>query len=130
MSTDTAEETIISLERAVLDRWCKGDPAGFVENAQDDVTWFDHVTEFRVDGRRSVEDHVRQFVGQIDVPRYDMPNVRVDVHGDIAVLTMNWHTFSSEGELTSRWNVTEVYQRDGDQWRYVHIHWAPVVTAV
>ncbi len=125
MSTEKVEEAIISLERAVLDRWCKGDPGGFVENALDEVTWFDHTSASRVDGRSSLAEHVSRYVGQFDVPQYDMPNVKVDVYGDIAVLTTNWHTFSGDGELTSRWNATEVFRRTGTEWQYLHMHWAP-----
>ena len=127
MNAENVEETIVTLERAVLDRWCKGDPYGFVENAADDVTWFDHVTEARIDGIAALKEHVRQFVDQIDVPRYEMPNVKVTTYGNVAVLTCNWNTYSGEGELTSRWNATEVYRRSGDQWKYVHMHWALIV---
>jgi hypothetical protein len=92
------------------------------------VTYFDHVTESRVDGIAALREHVRQFVGEVDVPRYEMPNARVRVHDDIAVLTFNWETYSEDGELTSRWNATEVFLRRDGRWRYIHIHWAPIVT--
>ncbi len=127
MTTEDAASTIITLERAVLDRWSKGDPHGFVENAAADVTWFDHTTKSRVDGRAALEGHVQQFVDQIDVPHYEMPNVQVRVYGNAAVLTCNWQTFSEDGEMTSQWNATEVYRRDDDRWQYVHVHWAPVM---
>ena len=127
MNPETIEETIIRLERATLDRWCKGDPSGFIENAAADVTYFDHVTETRIDGIVALKEHLHQFVDKIDVPRYEMPNVKVGSYGDIAVLTCNWTTYSSEGEVTSRWNATEMYRRSADQWKYIHIHWAPNV---
>lgn len=127
MTVGDNEDTILAMERGVLDRWSKGDPHGFVENAADDVTWFDHTTKSRVDGRVAVAEHVQQFVGQIDVARYEMPNVQVRAFEDTAVLTCNWLTFSEDGELTSQWNATEVYRRAGDRWQYVHVHWAPVM---
>ena len=42
-------------------------------------------------------------------------------------ILINWETYSGDGELTSRWNATEVYRRIEDQWKYIHIHWAPIV---
>lgn len=50
MSPDRVEETIVALEGAALDRWRTGDPYGFVDNAHNDVTYFDHVTKDRIDG--------------------------------------------------------------------------------
>lgn len=126
MSPDEVEDVIVGLERAALDRWCKGDPYGFVDNALDDVTYFDHVTKDRVDGIAALKDHARQFVGTVEVPRYEMPNVRLRREGNTAILTFNWETYSREGELTSRWNATEVFVRREGQWKYAHIHWAPI----
>jgi hypothetical protein len=128
MSPKDVEETIVALERAALDRWCTGDPYGFVESSDDGVTYFDHVTESRVDGVAALREHMRRFVGEVDVPSHEMPNARVRVHDDVAVLTFNWETYSADGELTSRWNATEVFLRRDGRWRYIHIHWAPIVT--
>ena len=79
MSPDRVAETIVALERAALDRWCKGDPYGFADNALDDVTYFDHMTKPRIEGVAAFKDHMRQFVNKVDVPRYEMPNARVRV---------------------------------------------------
>ena len=127
MSPNDVAETIVALERAALDRWCKGDPYGFVENALDNVTYFDHVTKDRIDGIAALKEHVRQFVGKVDVPRYEMPNTKVRLEGNMVVFTFNWETYSREGELTSRWNATEVFVRSEGQWKYAHLHWAPIV---
>lgn len=127
MSPDKVEETILTLERAALDRWCKGDPYGFVNNAVEDVTGFDHVTKDRIDGIAALKDHVRQYVGKIDVPAYKMQNVKVKVHGNVAVLAFNWETYSREGELTSRWNATEILVRREEHWKYMHSHWSPII---
>ena len=127
MSPDEVAEAILALERAALDRWCKGDPYGFVENALDNVTYFDHVTKDRIDGIAALKEHVRQFVGKVDVPRYEMPNTKVRLEGNMVVFTFNWETYSKEGELTSRWNATEVFVRSEGQWKYAHMHWAPIV---
>ena len=127
MSPDRVEETIVPLERAALDRWCRGDPYGFVDNAVDDVTYFDHVTKNKIDGIAALREHMIQFVDKVDVPRYEMPNVKIRSDGTTAILTFNWETYSRDGELTSRWNATEVFVRSADQWKYAHLHWAPII---
>ncbi len=68
MNQANLDETMITLERAVLERRCKGDPFGFVDHAADDVTDFDHVSQARVDGIAALKSHVHRFVGQVDVP--------------------------------------------------------------
>ena len=128
MSSHDVEAAIVALERAMLDRWCKGDPYGIIDNAVADVTYYDHVTQTRIDGIAALKDHARQFVGTVDVPRYNMPNPKVRADGNIAVLTFNWITYSRDGELTSRWNATEVFVRtEGQGWKYAHLHWAPII---
>jgi len=41
MNPENAQQTILALERAALERWCKGDPFGLSDIAADDVTYFD-----------------------------------------------------------------------------------------
>jgi ketosteroid isomerase-like protein len=95
----------------------------------DDVTYYDHVTQTRIDGIAALRDHARQFVDKVDVPRYDMPNPKVRANGNIAVLTFNWITYSTDGVVTSRWNATEVFARSENQtWKYAHLHWAPILS--
>ena len=46
-AVDVAAE-VIALERAALDRWGQGDPAGYVELFDEDVTYFDPFQERRL----------------------------------------------------------------------------------
>lgn len=130
MNSSDVEATIVALERAALDRWCKRDPSGYLDNAVEDVTFCDHLTTTRImEGIAALKDHVGQFIDKVDVPHYEMRNARVRSDGNIAVLTFNWETYSREGELTSRWNTTEVFVRSVDhRWKYAHLHWAPIIT--
>ena len=52
-----------------------------------------------------------------------MVNPRVRREGNIAVLTFHWETYSEDGELTSRWDATEVFGLVQDRWQYAHVHW-------
>lgn len=51
---DTLAEEIIAMEKAVLARWGRGDPAGFLEITAPDVVYFDpYVASRSMDWRRS-----------------------------------------------------------------------------
>ena len=85
MKQENAQETILALERAALERWCKTDPFGYLKFYADDVVYFDHLTETRLDGIAAVKDHFRQYEGKVNVPRFEMPNPKVQLYGNIAV---------------------------------------------
>jgi len=56
-----------------------------------------------------------------------MLNPKIQVHGEIAVLTFNLIDYSrdSQGELkTTGWNSTEVYKKMDDDWKIIHSHWS------
>jgi ketosteroid isomerase-like protein len=119
---DQTARTIIALERAALDRWGKGDPDGFLEISDADVVYFDPFVPARVDSKealRAVYDAIR---GQLFMTGYEMVAPRVQLCGDIAVLTFNFVSHGAEGDM--RWNTTEVYRRRADEWRIVHTHWS------
>lgn len=126
MNQKSAEDAVVALERAVQERWCKGDPFGYSDNGADDLTYFDHLAETQLMGLAAVKNHLAGFEGKVDVPRSEMANTKVRVHGDMAVLTFNWYSYSKDGDVTSRWNATEVFRRAGDAWKYVHMHWSIV----
>jgi ketosteroid isomerase-like protein len=126
MSEKKAEEAVVALERAVFERWCKGDPWGYTENAVEDVTYFDHLSDTMRVGIAEVKAHLGGYEGKVNVPRYETENVSVRVGGDLAVSSFNWYSYSAEGEVTSRWNATEAFRRIDGQWKYVHIHWSRV----
>ena len=124
MNEAETRETLIAMERAALELWSKGDPSGYLKHTADDVTYFDHLAKARIDGAEELSQHCRQFEGTVDVPQWKMVNPQVRQEGDVAVLTFHWETYSGDGELTSRWNATEVFRLVQDRWQYVHMHWA------
>ncbi len=131
MNVDTGSitEAILALERAALDRWNKGDVEGCIELYADDLTYFDPITETRLDGLPAVAEHFRAFfAGKIDIPRYEIRNPRVVTDGDLAVLSYNLVNYvrgpDGAETLGTPWNSTQVYRRTGDTWRVVHVHWS------
>jgi uncharacterized protein (TIGR02246 family) len=127
--TNNITDSILALERGALDRWNKGDVEGCIELYADDVTYFDPITERRLNGLPAVAEYFRTyFAGKLDIPRYEILNPQVITDGALAVLTYNLvnYVVSEDGSETAGtpWNSTQVYRRAGDQWRVVHVHWS------
>ncbi len=121
-------EAIIALERRALDRWGKGDPQGFLDIMAEDETYFDPLTEKRIDGLESLRKYFAPLAGKIHIDRVEMIDPKVFRNGDLAVLTFNLAdyggSFNGGPKSTSRWNSTEVFRRIDGKWRIVHSHWS------
>jgi len=120
------EAELIAKERAALDRWGKGDPGGFIELTAPEVVYFDPYLEKRLDGREALKSYYASLAGKIKIDRCELLDPKVQVHGDVAVLTFNYVSWSTIGDKTaeSRWNCTEVYSRMGVEWRIIQTHWS------
>jgi hypothetical protein len=113
---------IINMECTALKSWIHGDPSGFLEICAPDVVYFDPYREKRVDGLEELTTLYKELWGKIQLDRFELLNPLVQVIGDAAVLTFNYVSYSSESEF--RWNCTEVYRRDGEQWQIIQTHWS------
>lgn len=121
------ETTVISMERAALDRWCTGDPWGYTEICADEVTYFDPNLDGRLDGLEALRQLVAPLEGKLKIDHYEMVNPKVQVHGDVAVLSYNLvdQALAPDGTATTdAWNSTEVYRRQDGKWRIIHAHWS------
>ena len=123
--------TILALEKNVNVRWNKGDVDGALALYSEDVTYFDPLTEVRLDGRKAVEAYFRHFYeGRLNILRNEFPNPQVIVSdaGDLAVLHYNLLNFVSDGQGGAKpdapWNATQVYRLIGGNWRVVHVNWS------
>jgi len=115
--------TIIGMERAALDRWGRSDPSGFLEISAPDVVYFDPFQERRLNGIDEVRALYESIRGRVSVARYELIDPRVQAVADMAVLTFNY-VAEGRNEITSRWNCTEVYRREGNTWRIIQTHWS------
>lgn len=113
---------IIALERAALDRWSAGDPSGFIELSLPDIVYFDPFIQLRLDGLEALREYYETLRGTVHFDRYELVNPRVQVYGDVAVLTFNYISYG--GETLNRWNCTEVYRRENSSWRIIQTHWS------
>jgi len=127
-ASDYSPDDIIALERGALDRWGKGDPEGFLELMSEDETYFDPMTEKRIDGREALRKYFAPFVGKIRIERVEIMDPKVQRQRDLAVLTFNLADYGAQFDggpkSTARWNCTEVYQRIDGKWKIVHSHWS------
>jgi RNA polymerase sigma factor (sigma-70 family) len=127
---DYSPDAIIALEKGALNRWGKGDPAGYFEIIGDAETYFDPTTEKRLDGLSALRQHIAPFTGKIRIDRVEMIDPKVQRVGDLAVLTFNLSDYgASIGDAPksdARWNSTEVFQRIDGKWKIVHSHWSYV----
>ena len=127
-----AAEHIISLERSALDRWIRADPDGYLSIYTEDATYFDPFRDKRLDGLdelNTLAAAMRGITLPFTEPRYEMLGPRVDVDGNIAVLTFNLVNYgkptgSAQETVLARWNATQVYRRRNGEWRIAHTHWS------
>jgi hypothetical protein len=116
--------TIIELERAALDRWCGGDPSGFLEISAPDVVYFDPFLGHRLDGFSALSEYYESLRGKVSASRWEMVRPLVQVVGpEAAVLTFDFHSWGGD-EDAMRWHCTEVYRRLAEGWRIVATHWS------
>jgi hypothetical protein len=116
-------EVIIKMEVNALERWNNGDPSGFLEISDEDVVYFDPMTEMRIDGLENLTELYENIRGKIFVDRYEILNPKVQWLDRMAVLTYNLESYIEQ--KVARWNCTEVYQLAKDnKWRIIQTHWS------
>ena len=124
-----AEQQIIAQERLALDQWAAGNPMGYLEIDADDVTYFDDIAaSTRVDGREAMRNYMTSLQGKIPPHQYELVDPKVQVYGDVGILTLRYHATDPEGNPLVQWKATSVYHWQGDQWQIVHAHWSIVKT--
>ena len=115
---------ILAAEKAALACWSSGDPLGYFQLAHEDLTYFDDIgAHHRLDGKAACLSYAEGLVGIIPEHRYEIVDPRVQLFGDVGVLTLHYHTSSLEGEPTTPWKATLVYANTDDGWKQVHANW-------
>ena len=125
MNRASAEEAILASERRRLDRWSQGDPGGFAESSTSDVTYFDDIgAQGRIDGIDAAREYMAALGGQIPPHTYEIVEPKVQVYGDVGILTLRYHPKTLDGEPGTRWKATSVYRRIDGEWLMAHAHWS------
>ncbi|MFN2565057.1 MAG: nuclear transport factor 2 family protein [Gemmatimonadaceae bacterium] len=127
MGTATTQDVhghILAGLRSALERWYSGDPMGYADLFADDLTYFAPPTGGRLEGIEALRASYAPIQGKVHVPRHEVSNPKLQLHGDVGVLTYHLDDYPADGSPGGRWNATEVYRRDGDEWRIIHAHWS------
>ncbi|MFO7448291.1 MAG: nuclear transport factor 2 family protein [Ignavibacteriaceae bacterium] len=117
------QEIILAKEKAALDRWKTGDTFGFVENAAEEITYFDPGLEKRCTGKKEYHDWFASFNGTFSFPDYELIDPLVQLHGNMGVLTFNFIGFMEDGSK-EYWNTTEVYALIEGEWKLISSNWS------
>jgi ketosteroid isomerase-like protein len=126
MSREDAEQAVLAQVHKIQDRWAAGDPLVYIENAADDVTWFDDIAaQTRIDGLDELRNYLSSFVGKITPYTYELGNPKVQVYGDVAISTFHCNP-TINGEPQTSWKATEVYRLINGKWLLEHAHWSVV----
>lgn len=127
LTQETVEQAVLAKERQANDQWSAGHPSGFPVNFADDVTYFDDIAaQTRIEGLEKLQNYFESLEGKIPPHSYELVDPKVQVYGDIAILTFQYHPTMSDGEPGSPWKATSVYHLNNEEWQVVHAHWSLV----
>ncbi len=119
---DQVSREILRIERASMDGWIKGNPDAMLASLDPDVTYIHVMTGKRIDGAAAVKALFEQYRGTPLFESYDMADPKVQVSGNVAVLT--YQLVQRNGATANRWNGTLVYERKAGAWKVTHAHWS------
>ncbi len=127
LTEEDVEQTILAKERKALDRWSAGDPSGFSVNFAENATYFDDIAAHtRLDGLDEIQKHIASLEGKIPIHNYEIVDPKVQVFGEVAILTLRYHGSLPDGQPTPPWKATSVYHLVDNNWQIVHAHWSLV----
>ena len=125
----SAVDEVIALTKAIWAADMKKDVATAMKNVADDYTEFNDDYPTRLDGKqinRNLAEATASGAGSVIAA--EMANQKVQVYGDVAILTYNYigATKDKDGKVEpSRAKSTRVYVKKDGQWWLVHANFAP-----
>src|SRR5258708_23395683 len=128
-SVEGVAKDIIALERAALDRYIALDAQGYLSLDAPEVTYFDPMTERRVDGLKAMQEWLAP-MKNAKVPftarRYEKIGPQGQHYGDVALLTFNLVNYGKPPNKTeqplSPWESHQIYRPRHRQWVIVPHH--------
>ena len=124
-STQSTANQIIALEKSSFDAWKRKDKAFFAELFADDATYFGPENPYlETDPKVNFLPKFEQMAEMVKFTDIQMYNSRVQVYGDVAILTYNSNvmaTFAGQ-PMNYTGKMTSVYVKQGTSWRLVHGH--------
>ena len=126
----TVADQVIAVTKAQWAAEMKNDVAAAMKNVADDYTEFNPDYPTRLDGKAMNVRLSEAFnSGSGDTVAAEMANPKVQVYGDVAILTYNYigAAKNKDGEIESvKAKSTRVYVKQDGQWMLVHANFASV----
>ena len=126
----TVADQVIAVTKAQWAAEVRNDVQAAMKNVADDYTEFNPDYPTRLDGKAMNVRLSEAFnSGSGDTVAAEMANPKVQVYGDVAILTYNYigAAKNKDGEIESvKAKSTRVYVKQGGQWMLVHANFAPV----
>lgn len=123
-------DEVIAATRAQWVGEMKKDSAAWGKNVADDYTVFEGAYPTRIDGKGLMQRIFEGGAGSSDtLVTAEMANEKVQVYGDVAILTYNYlgARKGADGKISPTVaKSTRVYVKQGGQWMMVHANFAPV----
>lgn len=123
-TSKSTEDEVIAITKAQWAAQVQKNTGEAMKNLADDYTEFNQNYSTRVEGKavatRLAEAEASGSGGLVAA---EMANPKVQVHGDVAILSYNFMgvTKDKDGKIeNTRAKSTRVYVRQGGQWRLVH----------
>jgi hypothetical protein len=90
----------------------------------DEMTYFSPFMNSILDGKSAVYAAIAPIEGQIQVPKYEISNPKLQLGGNIAVFTYQLLEFDEAGAQTAGWKISEISRLVDDKWRIIHAHYS------
>ncbi len=126
---DATQRELIAVTWQMLNAIHTGDSTTYAEHCLPDLSCFEDVCAYRIDG---VEFHtalIRQMAQNPDnePSRFDILSPRVQVYGETGIVTYTrLMTYDRNGTpLWKTFNETRVYLRTDGKWKMAHFHRSP-----
>jgi ketosteroid isomerase-like protein len=116
---------IIAREKAATDAWQRKDKAFWADYLAEDGTAFFSQSPYLEDNpKTNFLPKFEQYTEMMKIVDTQMYNPRVQVYGDVAVLTYNSSVSGSMAGQPVNYTakMTSVYVKQGNTWRVVHAH--------
>lgn len=119
-------EAIMARLKGALEQWYSGNPFGYSGLFADEITYFDPFMNDRLETIRQLRDHYTPMEGTVNLPRFELLDPKLQLEGEVGILTYFLKQYSEEGPVGPTWKTTEVYRRAGDDWQAIHAHWSTI----
>lgn len=124
LNSKTQVHPTITLELKALERWCNGDPNGFIEICSESVVYYDPFIKDRLIGIEELKQHYKEIEGKIFAKSFHMLSQVLQDFGSVIILSYRLKSITDEDKVIL-WICTAVYQQTiENEWRILHSHWS------